>query len=82
MKRTGPSPCGGMRVSRSATSPSPSAGMKAKYASCAHFVNRSGAPAQYIEVGSRMEADTASYPDDDLMWLPDGSPGHKDGTKY
>lgn len=47
-----------------------------------HFINRSGAPAQYIEVGTRVEADAAYYPDDDLKWLPDGSAGHKDGTKY
>ena len=47
-----------------------------------HFVNRSDAPAQYMEVGSRLEADEAHYPDDDLQWLPEGRAGHKDGTPY
>ena len=52
-----------------------------------HFINRSDAPAQYIEVGSRIDEDEAFYPDDDLMWLPDGRggrgvPGHKDGSPY
>ena len=31
-----------------------------------HFVNRSGRPARYLEVGNRDEADMAFYPDDDL----------------
>src|SRR4029079_10467228 len=30
-----------------------------------HFINRSGAPAQYLEIGSRVEEDMAYYPDDD-----------------
>src|SRR6185503_6861122 len=51
-----------------------------------HFVNRSGAPAQYLEVGSRIEEDMAYYPDDDLAWkvLEDGRwiGAHKDGTPY
>ncbi|HEY8142531.1 MAG TPA: cupin domain-containing protein [Kofleriaceae bacterium] len=51
-----------------------------------HFVNRSGAPAQYIEVGSRIEEDMAAYPDDDMKWqvLADGRwiAAHKDGTPY
>ena len=52
-----------------------------------HFVNRSGAPALYIEVGSRIEEDEAFYPDDDLMWVRDGRggrgvPAHKDGSPY
>jgi uncharacterized cupin superfamily protein len=51
-----------------------------------HFVNRSGAPAQYIEVGSRIEEDMAAYPDDDMKWqvLEDGRwiAAHKDGTPY
>ncbi len=33
-----------------------------------HFVNRSAAPAEYLEVGNRIEGDNAFYPDDDLMW--------------
>jgi uncharacterized cupin superfamily protein len=51
-----------------------------------HLVNRSDAPARYLEVGSRIEADDAHYPDDDLAWkqLEDGRwiTAHKDGTPY
>jgi uncharacterized cupin superfamily protein len=51
-----------------------------------HFVNRSGAPAQYLEIGSRSEEDMAYYPDDDLEWqvAEDGRwfAAHKDGTRY
>ncbi len=36
-----------------------------------HFVNRSAAPATYLEVGNRIEGDNAFYPDDDLMWGED-----------
>lgn len=48
-----------------------------------HFVNRSGAPARYLEVGNRETADTAHYPDDDLKYA-DGGDGytHKDGRPY
>lgn len=34
-----------------------------------HFVNRSGAPARYLEVGNRIPGDNAFYPDDDLVWV-------------
>lgn len=59
-----------------------------------HFINRSSAPAQYLEVGSRFDDDIARYPDDDLKWLnietqrPDGHKekttvgAHKDGRPY
>lgn len=51
-----------------------------------HFVNRSGAPAQYLEVGSRREEDMAYYPDDDMQWQvsEDGRwiATRKDGTPY
>ena len=49
-----------------------------------HMVNRSSAPARYLEVGSRIDADTAYYPDDDLVWSEDGDwvALHKDGTPY
>jgi uncharacterized cupin superfamily protein len=51
-----------------------------------HFLNRSSAPAQYLEIGSRIDEDMAYYPDDDLAWqvLEDGRwiPAHKDGTPY
>lgn len=49
------------------------------------LVNRSSAPAQYLEVGSRIEEDAAHYPDDDLAWKQDGDRWitvHKDGTPY
>jgi len=48
-----------------------------------HFVNRSGAPARFLEVGNREEADAAHYPDDDLKYADDGSGyAHKDGRPY
>jgi len=50
-----------------------------------HFVNRSDAPARYLEVGSRIDGDNAFYPDDDLMWVEseDGvHAAHKDGRRY
>jgi uncharacterized cupin superfamily protein len=50
-----------------------------------HFVNRSGAPARYLEIGNRDPDDRPFYPDDDLAWIEDGEIGrytHKDGTPY
>lgn len=51
-----------------------------------HFINRSAAPAEYIEVGTRApDQDVCSYPDDDLVWVDQGNeqvPGHKDGSLY
>jgi uncharacterized cupin superfamily protein len=49
-----------------------------------HLVNRSGAPARYLEIGNREEDDTAFYPDDDLEYADDGSGAylHKDGRPY
>lgn len=50
-----------------------------------HFVNRSGAVARFLEIGSRVDADVAHYPDDDLMWsVDDGGfhAAHKDGRRY
>ena len=49
------------------------------------FVNRANAPAQYLEVGNRIEGDNAFYPDDDVMWIETESgivAAHKDGTRY
>ena len=46
-----------------------------------HLINRSSAPARYLEVGTRFEDDMAFYPDDDMMWKHD-KPHHKDGTPY
>jgi uncharacterized cupin superfamily protein len=48
-----------------------------------HLVNRSGQPATCLEVGSRFEADSAVYPDIDLLY--DGKADaytHRDGTPY
>jgi uncharacterized cupin superfamily protein len=50
-----------------------------------HFVNRSAAPATYLEIGNRTEGDNAVYPDDDLIWVEDESgtfAAHKDGRRY
>lgn len=50
-----------------------------------HFVNRSGAPARYLEVGNRDPADRAFYPDDDLQMAGDRENAryvHKDGSAY
>jgi uncharacterized cupin superfamily protein len=50
-----------------------------------HFVNRSNRPAKYLEMGTRVDGDTAFYPDDDLFILEteDGTAYvHKDGRKY
>jgi len=50
-----------------------------------HFLNRSRAPATYLEIGNRTEGDTAFYPDDDLMWVEDENgvfAAHKDGRRY
>jgi uncharacterized cupin superfamily protein len=50
-----------------------------------HFINRSNAPAQYLEIGNRIDGDNAFYPDDDLMWVETESgmvAAHKDGTRY
>lgn len=50
-----------------------------------HLVNRSSVPARYIEVGSRIDADVALYPDDDVKWHEDGGTWtmvHKDGSPY
>lgn len=49
------------------------AGMCAGYPAGArdghHFLNRSKAPAQYLEIGNRIDGDNAFYPDDDLVWV-------------
>jgi len=49
------------------------------------LVNRSDRPAMYLEISNRDAADTASYPDADLLWSPPGHPGRytrRDGTPY
>ncbi|MGZ8203395.1 MAG: cupin domain-containing protein [Burkholderiales bacterium] len=50
-----------------------------------HFVNRSAAPATYLEIGNRVDGDNAFYPDDDLMWCEDENgafAAHTDGRRY
>lgn len=50
-----------------------------------HFINRSTAPAVYLEIGSRSDADVAAYPDEDLQLLRDVSGlryAHKDGQPW
>ena len=58
------------------------AGYPAGKADAHHFINRSNAPARYLEVGNRDPEDTAFYPDDDLAFDDDGRYVHKDGTPY
>ncbi len=66
-----------------------------KAGSCAGFaagsrdghqlVNRSDSPAVYLEISNRDDADSATYPDADLLWNPPGHPGRytrRDGTPY
>ena len=50
-----------------------------------HRLNRSSEPAEYLEVGSRIEEDVAHYPDDDCQWVDDHGTWkivHKDGSPY
>jgi uncharacterized cupin superfamily protein len=48
-----------------------------------HFINRSDAPARYLEIGNRDPEDTAFYPDDDLAFADGGERYvHKDGSPY
>jgi uncharacterized cupin superfamily protein len=50
-----------------------------------HFINRSGKPAKYLEMGTNVPGDTAFYPDDDLfiLWTEEGMKyAHKDGRPY
>lgn len=49
------------------------------------FVNRSDRPAVYLEISNRDDADSASYPDVDLVWNSPAHPGRysrRDGTPY
>jgi uncharacterized cupin superfamily protein len=48
-----------------------------------HLINRSGAVATYLEVGSRVDADACFYPDDDLLLVDNNTRyAHKDGSSY
>lgn len=61
------------------------AGFRAGTGDAHHLINRSAAPAVYLEVGDRLPGDSASYPDDDLVaLLRDGAWvfTRKDGTPF
>ena len=48
-----------------------------------HLVNRSGADAVVLEIGTREEADRCVYPDIDMIALPGERPYfHRDGAPY
>ena len=60
------------------------AAFKAGVADGHHLVNRGAVDAVYLEVGGRVEADTVTYPDIDLI-SPAGADAwyeHRDGTPY
>jgi uncharacterized cupin superfamily protein len=46
-----------------------------------HLINRSNAPAQVLEIGTRSGGDFATYPDIDMLFSG-GRFQHKDGTLY
>lgn len=61
------------------------AGFPAGRADAHHLVNRSDAPARYLEIGDRDPKDVVHYPDDDLMWVSSSTgdlAAHKDGSLY
>ena len=47
-----------------------------------HLVNRSGADATLLEIGTRSNGDHAVYPDIDLLFDPQRGYTHRDGTPY
>ena len=58
------------------------AGFPAGHRDSHQLVNRGTAPAVYLEISNRDQADAAHYPDVDLVWNAPGSKGaysHKDG---
>jgi uncharacterized cupin superfamily protein len=59
-----------------------SAGFKAGDRNGHHFQNRSASDVVLLEIGTRIEGDTAYYPDIDLV--SPSTPGytHRDGTPY
>jgi uncharacterized cupin superfamily protein len=62
------------------------AGFAAGVADGHQLINRSTAPARYLELSNRDAADRAEYPDDDLAWgfTADGQPTvtRKDGSAF
>ena len=47
-----------------------------------HLINRGTETAIYLEIGSRCENDSCSYPDIDLHWDPQAGYTRRDGTPY
>ncbi len=65
--------------------PGDAAGFKASVPIGHHLVNRSDAPATYLEVGARSDVERGHYPDDDLAYAKDGPDfrfTRKDGGAY
>ena len=65
--------------------PGDCATFKANYPNGHHLVNKSGAPATVLEIGTRTpdDADTCHYPDADLIWNgPQRTYTHRDGRAY
>jgi uncharacterized cupin superfamily protein len=58
------------------------AGFPAGAADGHHLVNRSPAPAQCLEVGTRSDGDVTTYSDIDMMVSNATGYTHKDGTPY
>ena len=62
------------------------AGFPAGLANGHHLINRSDAPAMYLEIGDRISGDEVYYPDIDLELRGDGKGGRvfrrRDGTDY
>lgn len=60
-------------------------GFKAAVPNGHKLVNRSAAPAMYLEVGTRSEGDRAHYPEADMLAVKENGTyrlTHKDGTPY
>lgn len=61
------------------------AGFRSGVANAHKLVNRSGAPAAYLEVGTRSATESVDYPDVDMKATKTGGKftfTHKDGTPY
>ncbi len=61
------------------------AGFPAGRADGHHLINRSNAPATYLEIGTRAAEEISTYPDDDLVARKEAGAYrfyHKDGTPY
>ena len=61
------------------------AGFKANDPNRHHLQNRSSEDATFLEIGTRVPGDAATYPDVDLVSPPHQQPAlytHRDGTPY